>query len=570
MNTLISVKDLSFKYPGGTENILNRVNVEINKKDFTAVIGSNGSGKTTLCKAFNGLIPHFYVGDIKGEVIVDGLNTREHSVSELSKKTAYVYQDFENQLVRPTVFDEVTFAPLSFGMKDFKERGQLALEMLDLTSIKDEFIWQLSGGQKHLVALASVLSLDPEAIIIDEPVAQLDPVNAKKIYEKLKLLNEAYGKTIIVIEHHTEFIGEYCKKVIMMDKGQVVWQKPTKDALNNVGELIEKDIFPPQVTQAIHRLYQNNILLPITLSEGIDFLKNHPVSIAQQPYPEKVKKLPTPIVSLEGVTHGYKTLNRGMNYVFTDLDLSLYEGDRVAIVGSNGAGKSTLLKMITGIIKPKHGNVFVCGENAGNTPPEKLSEKVTYIYQNPEEMFIEDSIRKDIEYFLKVRDVPDTEQFFSKLVERFHLKEIENKDGRLLSGGQQRRSSMAIGLGMRPQVILLDEPTASLDISSRKEMLLMLEQLKDSVKTVVVATHDMQLVAEWANRVIVMDQGEIVKDGSSHDIFSDVALLEKASIQAPQIIKLGQALNLNPVPLSVDAFVSCLVAESGEEKLEIY
>ncbi|WP_113927152.1 ATP-binding cassette domain-containing protein [Bacillus sp. P14.5] len=576
MDTLISIRDLFFKYPGGKETILNGVNLEIKKGDFTAVIGSNGSGKTTLCKAFNGLIPHFYVGEIGGEVMVDGLDTRDHSVAELSKKIAYVYQDFENQLVRPTVYDEVTFSPLSFGMKDFKERGQRALEMLDLTHIKNEFIWQLSGGQKHLTALASVLSVDPEVIIIDEPVAQLDPVNAAKIYEKLKILNEVYGKTIIVIEHHTEFIGDYCKNVIMMDKGKALWNLPVKVALSKVGQLTEKDIFPPQVTQVVHRLNQNSHLLPVTVSQGVEYLNSQPLTIEQHRLDEMnsndevetaVRK---PVVSLSDVTHGYKTLKRELKYVFNGLDLSFYEGDRVAIVGSNGAGKSTLLKIITGIIKLRQGKVEIGGEDVTETSPEALAEKVTYIYQNPEEMFIEDSIVKDIGYFQEVRDIFGREAFVQNLVERFHLEKIKDRDGRLLSGGQQRRASMAIGLGMLPEVILLDEPTSSLDISSRKEMLKMLDQLKDTVKTVVVATHDMQLVAEWANRVIVMDQGRIIKDGTCREIFSDSDLLENASIQAPQIIKLGHELGMSPIPLSVEEMLSCLVVESGEEKLEAY
>ncbi|MGF2614305.1 ABC transporter ATP-binding protein [Rossellomorea vietnamensis] len=576
MDTLISIRDLFFKYPGGKETILNGVNLEIKKGDFTAVIGSNGSGKTTLCKAFNGLIPHFYVGEIGGEVMVDGLDTRDHSVAELSKKIAYVYQDFENQLVRPTVYDEVTFSPLSFGMKDFKERGQRALEMLDLTHIKNEFIWQLSGGQKHLTALASVLSVDPEVIIIDEPVAQLDPVNAAKIYEKLKILNEVYGKTIIVIEHHTEFIGDYCKNVIMMDKGKALWNLPVKVALSKVGQLTEKDIFPPQVTQVVHRLNQNSHLLPVTVSQGVEYLNSQPLTIEQHRLDEMNSNVGVetarrkPVVSLSDVTHGYKTLKRELKYVFNGLDLSFYEGDRVAIVGSNGAGKSTLLKIITGIIKLRQGKVEIGGEDVTETSPEALAEKVTYIYQNPEEMFIEDSIVKDIGYFQEVRDIFGREAFVQNLVERFHLEKIKDRDGRLLSGGQQRRASMAIGLGMLPEVILLDEPTSSLDISSRKEMLKMLDQLKDTVKTVVVATHDMQLVAEWANRVIVMDQGRIIKDGTCREIFSDSDLLENASIQAPQIIKLGHELGMSPIPLSVEEMLSCLVVESGEEKLEAY
>ena len=271
---IVQVKDVSFTYPGAETPVLKNIHLTINEGEFSAIIGGNGSGKSTLCKTFNGLIPQFYVGDFEGEVIVNGLFAKDHSVAQLSKDIGYVYQDFENQLVRPTVLDDACFVPLNYGLSDYKERGEWALEMTGLSALKNEFIWQLSGGQMHLLALAGALAMKPKMIIIDEPIAQLDPNHAKQLYEILKTLNVEFGITIIVIEHHTEFIAEYCEQVILMDQGRILWKKPVKEALSQVEELMSRQIYPPQVTQAAHSLKSTmgvRDLYPTTLEEAVQY-----------------------------------------------------------------------------------------------------------------------------------------------------------------------------------------------------------------------------------------------------------------------------------------------------------
>lgn len=556
---MITFEDVSFTYPGSEERVLKDVNVSIAQGEFVGIIGGNGAGKSTFCKAINGLIPFYYVGDLEGKITVKDQVTVEANVGLLSKHVAYVYQDFENQLVRPTVFDEVVFSPLNYGHTDYKERGMQALEILDLTHLANEYIWQLSGGQKHLVALAGALSLNPDIIIIDEPVAQLDPAHAISLYDKLKMLNEEYGKTIIVIEHHTEFVASYCKDVIMLEKGSVKWKLPVTEALNRVEELSERDIFPPQVTVAANQLLDesNNKQLPIIIREAVHAFKHLenitlPLSINQPPKKGKA------IVKLEDVEYGYKTLSRKRKSVLKELSLQLFEDERIALVGSNGAGKSTLLKLMTGIIRPRHGKVYTDGHLTRKTSPEILAEKVAYIYQKPEEMFIEDSIAKDVAHYLQVRKVEGREVFIEEIMEQFNLNELNDRDGRLLSGGQQRRTSLAIGMAMKPKLILLDEPTASLDMATRKEMMKLLNQLDHQVKATVIATHDMQLVAEWATRVIVMHEGNVLADVTPYQLFSNPDLLKQASLVEPQIVSLCHALNISPVTLSIEEFVQAV------------
>lgn len=559
---IIELKDVTFTYPGSETSVLKNVNLTIDPGEFTAIIGGNGSGKSTLCKTFNGLIPQFYVGDFEGEVIVNDLTAADHSVSELSQNIGYVYQDFENQLLRPTVIDDVCFVPLNYGLQDYKERGEWALEVTGLSSLRKEFIWQLSGGQKHLLALAGTLAMQPKVLIIDEPIAQLDPNHAKKIYDILRDLNFKYNMTIIVIEHHTEFIANYCNQVILMDKGSLRWKKPVQEALSQVEELMERQIYPPQVTQAAHSLKsgEETDIFPIILDEAVTHfsVSNRNIPHAATPsnsLPETcIDHLSEPLIEFKEVSHSYRTLKRTTKQVLSNINITFQTGDLVALVGNNGAGKSSLIKLITGIMKPSKGEVFVKSRSTRKLTPEKLSEVVAYVYQNPEEMFINDSVRKDIEYFLKVRKVPNYEEMVNRLLEDFSLTEIQDRDGRLLSGGQQRRASLAIGAAMNPEIILLDEPTANLDIATKKQMVFMLSQLRKHVKTVIIATHDMQLVSEWSNRVIVMNQGIIIRDADRRGVFEDEALLVQAGLESPQILQLSKALNMHVLCYTVEEF----------------
>lgn len=548
---MLKIEDVSFKYPGKEENTLKNLSLEINEGTFLAIVGSNGSGKSTMCKLLNGIIPHFFVGDIEGNIYVDGVETLKSSVSHLSTTVGYVYQDFENSIVRPTVFDEVSFGALNYGYSDYKERALESLEVLGLTHLKDEYIWQLSGGQKHLVSLAAVLAVKPKYIIIDEPVAQLDPFHARQTYEKLKVLNEEHNITVIVIEHHTEFIADYCREVVLLSDGKVRWKKDVKSALTSVDELIECNIFPPQVTQVAYNFYKKSSKdLPITIEEGKTFFEKQ--EIACDKYVEEEHKKLIKTVEFENLVAGYKGYNKENKIIIKDMNCTFYEGERIAIVGNNGAGKSTMLKMISGLVKPVSGQVKINGESIESKSPEEICNFVSYIQQNPEEMFIDDSVEKDVAYFLKSRDVEGYEETVYEILKQLNLQEIRNNDARLLSGGQQRRVSLAIGMGMTPEVILLDEPTASLDILSRRELLKLLEILKKHIKTSIIATHDMQLVADWASRVIVMNQGEVIFDGTSKDLFKNTDILNKANLVPPQIVELSQALNIEEVSLSVN------------------
>lgn len=547
----IEVADVTFTYPGSDQPVLNHASLTIEHGTFTAIIGGNGSGKSTLCKLFNGLIPHYYSGDFEGEVRVQGMSTLQKNVAVLSKHVGYVYQDFDNQLVRPTVLDEACFAPLNYGLGDYRQRALRALELCGLSHLQHRYIWELSGGQKHLLALAGALSLEPEILIVDEPVSQLDPSHARQVYEVLRQLHQAHGKTIIVIEHHTEFIADYCQEVCLLEQGRVLWKRPVAAALNSLEDLERLGIQPPEVTQAAALLAtqpQNGY--PITTEEGIRYFTE--LWQPSQGHSEDSQQVqaddnnPNTVIHFNGASLNYRTISKAEQTVLHDIHLRIHEGERIALVGNNGAGKSSLMKLIAGIAKPSKGTVTVLEQETSKISIEQLSRDVAFVFQNPEDMFIEDSVQKEISYCLKRRGYPEADATLQRMLQSFRLEALQERDARLLSGGQQRRVSLAIGAAIRPAIMLLDEPTANLDLATREELLSTLEELGHHVRTVMIATHDMQLVHRWATRVIVMHQGRILADGTAEEVFASAELVDRAGLALTQSMQLSLALGLHP------------------------
>lgn len=252
------------------------------------------------------------------------------------------------------------------------------------------------------------------------------------------------------------------------------------------------------------------------------------------------------IIRFNQASLSYRTIRKAEHKVLQGIDLAIAEGERIALVGNNGAGKSSLLKLIAGNAKPSAGSVAVLGQDTRSTQIEQLSRQVAFVFQNPEDMFIEDNVRKEIAYCLKRRKYPDADTRVLHMLRSFRLEQLQDRDARLLSGGQQRRVSLAIGAAVRPAVMLLDEPTANLDLATREELLSTLSELEQHVSTVIIATHDMQLVSRWATRVIVMHEGAVLADGTAADIFASPDLIRRAGLALTQSMELADALGLRP------------------------
>ncbi|MCM3512211.1 ABC transporter ATP-binding protein [Carnobacterium inhibens] len=564
---MIEIKNLYFNYPSQENYQLEEINLRIEDGEFVAIVGNNGTGKSTLCKLLNGVIPHFIDGDVSGSLKINGVETVDSTVSDLAHTIGYVYQDFENQLIRPKVLDDAAFSCLNNGLEDYVERGMEALELTGLEEQSDEYIWQLSGGQKHLLALAGMTALRPDILILDEPIAQLDPYHALKTYDVLKRFNKELGKTIVVIEHHTDFIGKYCDSVIFMKDNRIQWKLPVKEALVRVEELMEGSIFPPQITQAAHQLAQiserNALTLPINHDQGKDYFKEYALQTVEKTMPSVRSKQDDVMIYLKDVSLSYDMIKGDKKPIFDSLNLTINKGERVALIGNNGAGKSTLLKLLTGLIKPDSGEIELDGKDIIRLKPEQISDTISYVYQNPENMFIDDSIKRDIAFSMKARNIKGHKERTEALLRQFDLVELAERDGRLLSGGQMRRASLAIGVALNPQIMLLDEPTANLDIATRKSITKTLDDLKDSLETTIIATHDMQLVAEWANRIVVLHEGKVIGNGTREEIFHDETLLQLAGIDPPEIFKLAKSMNSDASIYTVDQFVDQLQKKEG-------
>jgi len=549
MSAIIELENVSFRYPGATRDTLRNVNLRIEEGDFVAVVGGNGSGKTTLCKTFNGLVPHYWQGEFAGEARVCGVDTFESSVAALSAHVGYVYQDFQNQLVRPCVDDEVQFGPMNFGYGDYAVRAADAMDQLGIGGLADRFVWQLSGGQAHLTALASVLALRPSVIVVDEPVAEVDPARAHEIYERLTVLNRDHGVTVVVIEHHAEFISQYARSVVLMADGAPVWHLPVREAVNRTAELEEHGIPAPQVVQAC--VSQGLADAPLTIAEAADLLRDAGVGRHHRWAPAP----PAPpagdvVVRVREVSHAYRSVSGDLLPVLDRVDADIRHGERVALVGGNGAGKSTLMRLMGGLTVAREGTVELAGVDTRQAPAAVLAEHAAYLYQRPEQMFVKDSVRADVALFPAGRRRPDAAGLVERVLDKVHLTPFADRDGRTLSGGQQRRATLAIGLAMTPSLLLLDEPTASLDVASRDSVIAMLDELAGSIAAAVVATHDMHLVAEWATRVIVLEQGRVAADLTPRELFSSPALLDAANLVPPQITQLAAAIGLTPPPLT--------------------
>ena len=336
------------------------------------------------------------------------------------------------------------------------------------------------------------------------------------------------------------------------------WMLPTAEALQRVEELEACNIFPPQVTQAAYRLRQQGKFpkdcpLPTTVEEGktaFSHLRYIPGMPRQVP-----EVSAEAAVSFQNVSLSYRSVKGDPHIVFQDLDLNIRKGEKVALIGSNGAGKSTLMKLMVGLLKPNAGTVSLFGEAIGDKKAEALSRQISLVYQNPEEMFIKDSIRGDIAYAMEVRNIPEWERRTAELLERFRLTELQDRDGRLMSGGQMRRASLAIGIALNPGILLLDEPTANLDIATRREILTVLEEMKDIIQTAVIATHDMQLVCQWADRIVVLCGGKVVADGPRDQVFSDREVARLVGIRPPEIFTMAQALDEQALCYTVQEFL---------------
>ena len=501
----VEIQHLTYTYPGAEKPTLNNLSLTVEQGDFLAIVGNNGCGKSTLCKALNGLIPHFITGRFEGLVTVDGQDTLSADVGELARKVGYVYQDFENQIVRPTVLDDASYSCLNYAFPDYKDRGRRALAQCGLEGREEEYVWQLSGGQTHLLALAGAVSLQPGILILDEPIAQLDPMHADRIYEVLRDLNQNHGKTIIVIEHHTEYIADYCKNVLLLKDGQVQWKLPTEKALQRVDELEHCNIFPPQVTQAGRLLQKRGLLaedapLPTTVDAGANCFSALPFRMPS-PAPAPVVPDAPQAVEFENIQLRYRSVKGEARTIFDELNLTIRQGERVALIGSNGAGKSTLMKLLVAALLPTSGSILVDGQPLLKTE-RQLKAQLGYLPQDFG-LFNELTVAQFLDYMAALKGLRDSGTAVREVIRTVNLEGQARARIRSLSGGQRQRVGIAQALLGAPPLLILDEPTVGLDPEERIHFRNLFSRTAEE-HLVLLSTHIIEDVQSVCDQIVVI------------------------------------------------------------------
>ena len=553
---MVKLDNLSFTYNGAIKPALQNVNLTIEDGEFVLITGPSGGGKTTLCRCFNGLVPHFYGGTIGGRVEVQGMDTLKHPPKELATKVGMVFQDPENQLVTTDVEREIAFGleNLGFPRNLIARRIEEALDTVGIAGLRFRRLQELSGGEKQKIAIASVLALHPEVVVLDEPTSELDPQSAEEVMRILERLNDELGITIILIEHRLDRVIHLVDRVVVISEGSIQANGQPGEVMSN----IDSDglgVGIPPVIRMMQRLQKNGLSineLPLTVKDARLILQKTIGKVKTATFIDNSLGT-TPVLEIEKLWFTY-----GDKAVLRDVNMTVNEGEFIAIMGRNASGKTTLVKHLNGLLKPSKGRVIVSGIDTRHKDVAELSQQVGYVFQNPNDHLFADTVEEEVAFSLKNQGLEPGR--IAKLVEqilvRFKLGQYRDTYPRYLSGGEKQRLALASVLVSEPKIIVLDEPTRGMDYTLKKELIGFLDEYRRHGHTVIIVTHDVEMVAECADRAILLSEGRVVVDGSKREVLS------KALLFSPQINRLGQALSncgIADTTLTVDEMMGQLL-----------
>ena len=544
---MIELKDFSFQYKAQSEPTLKNLNLTIYKGEKVLIVGPSGSGKSTIGQCLNGIIPNIYKGTSSGQFLIQGKEAFNLSIYEKSHLVSTVLQDTDGQFIGLSVAEDLAFA-LENDMVDLgtmKERVRSWAERLDLMKLLDHRPQDLSGGQKQRVSLAGVLIDESPILLFDEPLANLDPKSGQDIIDLIDQIHEEQGTTTIIIEHRLEdVLYRPVDRVILINQGQVLFNGRPDDLLRTT-LLAENGIREPLYLTTLRQLGQD-----IDQLEHLDRLEDIELTGVNRSIPEATFTKTgeaEELLKLEQISFAYQENHP----ILKNISLSIPKGQRLAIVGKNGAGKSTLAKAICGFITTE-GQYTSRGEDIKQESVKERAERVGYVLQNPNQMISTNMIFDEVALGLRLRGISeeDIKKRVYQALKTCGLYEFRKWPISALSYGQKKRVTIASILVLGPEILVLDEPTAGQDQRNYTDIMEFLDSLQEKGHTIVMITHDMQLMLDYSDRALVVSDGQILADLSPAELFTHPDILQEANLKETSIFALANRLGMDPLALT--------------------
>ena len=571
---IIKAEHLKYRYPHTKQLVLDDVSFEIERGEFIGIIGENEAGKSTLSQALVGLVPQFYKGGYGGGVSIDGMEAATTPIAQLCQKVGLVFQNPFNQLsgAKDTVYEEIGYGLHNLGVprEEMVQRIDEAMELLEIAQFKNQNPFDLSGGQMQRVALASILVMKPEILVLDEPTSQLDPKGSEEVYQAVDKLAKS-GITIVMIEHKMEKIAAYCDRVMLLHKGKIVeFDTPQKVFARE--DLRELGVQEPVYTHICKKLDLRNGdgTYPVRLAEIIE-KKSRLLELLERNQLEKSELNPHEPVNYDSEQNNpvksaayqsnvpwFQIQELGFSYqeqtpIIKGLTLEI-DDRTTAIIGQNGAGKTTTVKLLKGLLKPISGSITYAGEDISGKSVAMIAHKVGYVFQNPDDQIFKYNVLDEVMFGplnLGMEKETAKAQALHALA-TVGLSGIEAMNPYDLELSQRKMVAIASVLAMDTEVIILDEPTIAQDDAGRERIKQIIRELRANGKSVIAILHDMDLVAECFERVIVMAHGEILADGTPSEVFQQEEVLKEACLDLPSVASVCKALGYGKLCVTVD------------------
>jgi energy-coupling factor transport system ATP-binding protein len=569
MDPLALLDDFGFTYEGEKQPALQGIHLEIRPGELVLLCGPTGCGKTSLALCFNGLVPYAAPGKINGSIQVCGVDPTKTATPHMATHVGLVFQDPESQLCTLFLEDEIAFGPenLKICRKELEPRVTCLLEQIGLLPTRYGSVFELSGGQKQKVNIASVLAMQPGLLIFDMPTANLDPIGSAEVFAMIRRLATETDAACIVIENRLDDLVPLADRVVVMDmSGGIEYDGSPAEVFAHGKDIVERiGVEIPQVVElglALNRSgfsfeFENG--MPLTIREAVSQIN----ALFQAGKLKPLSRLPTKTndrvfrggakkeqaIVLEDVRFSYR---KGKE-VLKGISFSMEKGELLTIVGNNGSGKTTLAKQLVGLLRPTGGRVRVCGLDASRANLAEISARAAYVFQYPEHQFVAQgkAVYDEIAFNLRAagRPEPEIEARVQDLIERFQLCGKEHTSPYMLSGGEMRTLSVACMLSTDPELLILDEPTYGQDRRRITALMERLAELRQSGTSIIMISHDMRLVAEYADRVVLMNDGQMLFHGPPADLFARPDLLRKAALKEPPVCAIARELRSLGVPL---------------------